>query len=69
MGIGRKENAVEIELILKKEVKGFVFSANADVWNGIHTDILCGNALMNYYHFLKIINYLIKFIIYGKIII
>jgi hypothetical protein len=41
-GTGKKKNLVDLEMTLKVEGDKKIFSVSADVWNTIHTDILCG---------------------------
>jgi len=41
-GIGRKNNMVELEIELKQTDKGEEFTASAEVWNNLHTDIIMG---------------------------
>lgn len=43
---GRKINLVEVELELKEEAEGYVFSASGIIWNAHHTDaIQCGQII------------------------
>ena len=41
-GTGRKINAVTVEVTLYQKDEGLVFTASGEVWNNIHTDIVCG---------------------------
>ena len=45
---GRKINAVELEVELRKDEKGRdEFVASCDVWNAHHTDIICGGQCLD----------------------
>lgn len=45
---GRKINAVELQVELRKDEKGRdEFSVSCDVWNAHHTDIICGGQCLD----------------------
>ena len=46
-GNGRKTNEVTVELELRNTDKGIEFSACGNIWNHIHTDILCGGQCLD----------------------
>lgn len=40
-----RQNEVTIDIELKETTKGVVFSASGNIWNNLHTDIVCGGQI------------------------